>query len=156
MQVTPLVSTGGTNGPVWKMPRLPGRNSTANFVFLHYGFAISRWHQPASGSTRGCEVSRTLAVHCAFSRSASSDPCWCARDLNGRLSLEASITNAKNAIVETTRNSGVSRVGSEAHPFKERFDCRPLSAARICSAVNNAAGNDECNLGSEARRSIRS
>jgi hypothetical protein len=62
------------------------------------------------------------------------------------------ITNAKNAIVETTRNSGVSRVGSEA--IKERFDCRPLSAARICGAVDNAAGNYQCHLGSGSRGSI--
>jgi hypothetical protein len=71
-----------------------------------------------------------------------------ARGLTGGFNLEALITNATNAIVETTRNSRVSRVGSEAHPFKERFDCRPLSAARICSAVDNAAGNYQCNLGS--------
>ena len=72
----------------------------------------------------------------------------------GGFNLEALITNAKNAIVETTRNSGVSRVGSEAHPIKERFNCGPLSAARIGNAVDDAAGNYQGNLCCGARRSI--
>src|SRR5271168_4289745 len=49
------------------------------------------------------------------------------------------------------RTSAVGRVGAEAHQFKKRIDCRPLSAAWICCAVDNAAGNDQYNLGSGAR-----
>jgi hypothetical protein len=62
MRVTSLVSTGGTSGPVWKMPRLPGRNSTTNFVLLRYEFAFSRRHQPPFGIDPRVRVSSHLEV----------------------------------------------------------------------------------------------